>query len=226
MKHFLYLKQIGLSLVLLTLTSCSLVSTLVDEGDPPIITELTISPTGGPAPLLSAVSWKIINTSKNPVTCTLDFGNGAMQTLEDCAQKTNVFYTYEKNGGFILVLTAKVGKHEVSRSLPVTVQTSTSPAPGGTAGISVLSVTPNDGLAPMLTNVKWQLTGLKDPVTCDLNFGDGAKETVTNCSQVNDTFHTYEKAGGYVLVLTAKDGEREVSKSLAVTVQAPELVGE
>ncbi len=225
MKYFLSVLVLSF-LTIGFLTGCSLVETLTDEGDPPIIAELTINPNGGPAPLLSSVSWKIVSTSESPVTCTLDFGNGATQTLENCAEVSNVFYTYEKNGGFIMVLTAKVGKHEVSRSLPVTVQTSSSPTPDGTAGISALSVTPNDGLAPMLTNVKWQLTGLKDPVTCDLNFGDGSKETVTNCSQVNDTFHTYEKAGGYVLVLTAKDGEREVSKSLAVTVQAPKPVAE
>jgi PKD repeat protein len=213
MKYFL------LALSLVFLTSCSLVETLTNDGDPPIIAELTITPNGGPAPLLSSVGWSIVSISDKPVTCILDFGNGTKRTLENCAQKTNDFYTYETSGGFILVLTASVGKHEVSRSLPVTVQAS-SPTPDGTAGISALSVTPNNGPAPMLTNVTWQLTGMKDPVTCELNFGDGAQETVTNCSQVSDTFHTYEKVGGYVLVLTAKDSEHEVAKSLAVTVQA------
>lgn len=224
MKHLLYLKPIILGLVLLTLTSCSLVSTLVDEGDPPIITELKINPEGGPAPLLSVVSWKITTTatSKKPVTCTLDFGNGAMEPLEDCAQETNMFYTYEKSGGYVLVLTVKEGKHEVKRSIPVTVQASGSTPGGGdsSAAISLFTATPSTGPAPMLAAVKWQLTGMKDPVTCELDFGDGEKATVANCAQVSDTFHTYTKPGGYVMVLKAKDSERELSKSIPVTVQS------
>jgi PKD repeat protein len=214
------MKYLLLSLTLLFLTSCSLVSTLIDEGDPPIIAELTLNPNGGPAPLLSSVSWKIVGTSKTPVTCTLDFGNGATQTLENCSEISNVFYTYEKNGGFILVLTASVGKHEVRRSIPVTVQASTNTPGGSSAAIAALSVTPDNDTAPMLTAVKWQLTGMKDPVNCELDFGDGEKTTVANCAQVSDTFHTYTKPGGYVLVLKAKDSEREVSKSIPVTVQA------
>jgi PKD repeat protein len=208
-----------LSLTLLFLTSCSLVSSLTDEGDPPIIAELTVNPAGGAAPLLSAVSWEIVSTSDKPVTCTLDFGNGDKETLENCDEESNLFYTYEKNGGFILVLTASLGKHEVSRSVPVTVQASSPPPDGDTAAITALSVSPNDGPAPMLTAVQWELTGMKNPVECELDFGDGATQRVANCSQISDSFHTYEKPGGYVLVLTAKDSEREVSESFAVTVQ-------
>lgn len=211
------MKHILLSLSLVFLTSCSLVKVLTDEGDPPVISELKVSPNGGPAPLLSAVTWKIVSTSKQPVTCTLDFGNGAKETLENCAQINNKFYTYEKEGGYILVLTASVGNHEVRRSVPVTVQRGSS-SDGSGAGITELSVTPSNGTAPMLAALTWQIAGMKEPVTCDFDFGDGTKKTIANCSQVSDTFHTYEKAGGYVLLLTAKDGERELTKSLPVTV--------
>jgi PKD repeat protein len=195
------------------LTSCSLVSSLVDEGDPPIISELNVNPEGGPAPLLSSVSWKIITTSREPVTCTLEFGNGAKQTLENCSQVNTMFYTYEQEGGYILVLTASVGKHDVKRSVPVTVQKPSPTTPDGdTATITELPVSPNTAAAPLLASVRWQIAGLKDPVTCELDFGDGAQKTVENCAQVNTTFHTYEKAGGYGLILTAKESERKVSR--------------
>jgi hypothetical protein len=63
MKYFFALLLV-FCLTILPLSSCSLVSTLVDEGDPPIIKELLVTPNDGPAPLLSAVSWNIISTSK------------------------------------------------------------------------------------------------------------------------------------------------------------------
>jgi PKD repeat protein len=213
------MKYFFISLTLLFLTSCSLVETLTDEGDPPVISELTINPTNGAAPLLSTVSWKIVTTSRESVTCALDFGDGYTETLENCAEQTYKFYTYEKSGGYILVLTARVGRQEVSRSIPITVQDTASNPGNGSAAIA-LFVTPSEGTAPMLTAVRWELAGMKDPVTCELNFGDGNQETVSNCSQVSDIFHTYEKAGGYVLTLTAKDGERELTKSLPVVVGA------
>jgi PKD repeat protein len=209
-----------LSLSVLFLTSCSLVSTLTDEGDPPIISGLSVTPDNGQAPLASSIRWQIINTSTKPVTCTVDFNDGKTQTVENCSQISDVFHTYEVAGGYIIVLTATQGKHEVSRSFPVTVQGASPPLPGG-AAISELSVTPEGGVAPLLTAIKWQLTGLKEPVTCNLDFGDGQQQTIENCSQVSDTFHTYEASGGYVLVLKAKDAEQEVTKSLPITVQAP-----
>lgn len=213
MKYFFAL------LLIICLSSCSLVSTLVDEGDPPVIKELSITPNDGPAPLLSAVSWSILSSSEKPVTCTLDFGDGTQKTLEDCANLSDTFYTYEKPGGYILVLTATLGKQETKRTVPVTVQ-SGSESPNNTLAITELLVTPNNSTAPMLSAVKWQITGAEDAVRCELDFGDGAKTTVDNCSQVKDTFHTFEKEGGYVLILTAKEGDKpSISKSFPVTVQ-------
>jgi PKD repeat protein len=209
-------KQILSVLALVFLTSCSLVSTLIDEGEPPIIKDLSVSPENGVAPLLSTVRWNIINLSDTPVTCTLEFGNGGLETVDNCAEKSNFFYTYERAGGYILTLTAVTGKHKVSKTFPVTVQ---SKADTGTAVIKNLTVTPNNGTAPMLSAINWQLEGFTDPVTCVLTFGDGKEQTIEKCSQVNDTFHTYEKAGGYILVLTVKDTSAEVSRSLPVTVQ-------
>jgi PKD repeat protein len=95
-----------------------------------------------------------------------------------------------------------------------------SSTPNDTLAISDLLVTPNNSSAPMLSAVKWQISGAQNAVSCELDFGDGAKTTVANCSQVKDTFHTYEKVGGYVLILTAKEGDNPpVSKSFPVTVQ-------
>jgi PKD repeat protein len=211
------MKYFSSVLALIFLTSCSLVSTLIDEGEPPIIKDLSVSPENGVAPLLSTVRWNIINLSDTPVTCTLEFGNGGLETVENCAEKSDFFYTYERAGGYVLTLTAVTGKHKVSKTFPVTVQDK---ADAGTAVIKTLTVTPNNGVAPMLSAVNWQLEGFTDPVTCVFNFGDGEEQTIEKCSQVSDTFHTYEQAGGYVLVLTVKDTSGEVSRSLPITVQA------
>jgi hypothetical protein len=210
MKYFL------LYLCLMLLTSCSLVSSLVEEEviEAPIISDLQVNPTDGPAPLLSSVNWEITSPSGEPVTCTLDFGTGAIQTLENCSQLSSIFYTYERKGGYILVLTASVGDQETVRSIPVTVQAPTIPVEGG-ATITELLITPNNAAAPMLTSVKWQLSGLND-------YGDGTIETIDNCSQVNDAFHEYLEPGGYILVLSADDGEAQISKSISVIVTSPE----
>jgi hypothetical protein len=217
MKYFLML------LLLAFLSGCSLVETLSDEGEPPVITDIKITPNGAAAPVLSVVSWKIATEPKETVNCSIDFGDGTKKSLENCAQLTDIFHNYEKPGGYILVLTAVAGRYEVKRSLPVLVQAAPQSPNGApaTGGISTLSLAPDKGPAPLLSMVKWQITGMKAPVNCTLDFGDGVVENIPNCNQVTELNHAYLNPGNYALRLVAKDAEREVSKSLPVVVEAP-----
>jgi PKD repeat protein len=211
----------GLLLVLLVglLSSCSIIETLTDEGPAPIISELTISPKTGAAPLLSTVHWNVVAIDNKPIPCELDFGDGTKETFESCFQLSDAFHTYEKPGGYIVVLNLDRGNREVSRSATVTVQGGSSQ---DTLSIAKFLVKPATGLAPLVTTLEWQIdSSLNAPVACDVNFGDGSSQSVENCTQVTFLFHTFEKPGGYVLTLKAHAEGQEAVSSFPVTVQAP-----
>jgi PKD repeat protein len=215
------MKYLFLLFLLSFLTACSLVETLTEESEPPAIVDMKISPNGAAAPVLSVVSWKIAADPKETVNCSIDFGDGTKEPRENCAQLTDIFHNYEKPGGYILVLTAQAGRYEVKRSLPVLVQAPQAPNGAPAGGVTALSLSPDKGPAPLLSAVKWQISGMKEPVNCTVDFGDGVVETVPNCTQVTGLNHTYLNPGNYPLRLVAKDAEREVSKSLPVVVEAP-----
>jgi PKD repeat protein len=203
--------------VMMFLSSCSIIETLTDEGPAPIISELTISPKTGAAPLLSTVHWNVVAVDNKPIPCELDFGDGTKETFENCSQLSDAFHSYENPGGYIVVLT--LNNREVSRSATVTVQGGSSQ---DTLSIAKFLAKPATGLAPLVTTLEWQInSSLTEPVTCDVNFGDGQSQSVENCTQVTFLFHTFEKPGGYVLTLKAQAEEQEAVSSFPVTVQAP-----
>lgn len=85
--------------------------------------------------------------------------------------------------------------------------------------IGEFSAEPAEGEAPLLVGFGWDVVDLEgDMLACTLEFGDGAKETVENCADVTDTFHTFEKPGGYTVMLTANDGVNNAAASVAVRV--------
>lgn len=200
------------------LGGCSVIKTLTDEGPAPVISSLTISPPTGAAPLLSTLSWTIKTATSTPLNCELDFGDGTKVPVENCAQLKNAVHTYQNPGGYIVVLTVKSGRREVSSSTAVTVQE------GGTnqaLRISKFAAKPAAGTAPLVTNLEWQISSTgKGPLSCELNFGDGQTQKVDNCGQVTFAFHTYQNPGGYVPTLKVSDGQNEAVSSFPVTVQA------
>jgi PKD repeat protein len=216
MKRFNLLAFLLVTLSLLG--ACSIIETLTDEGPPPVISDLIITPPSGAAPLLSTIKWNIQTSSTAPLKCELDFGDGATQEIENCSQLTDAFHTYEKPGGYIVVLKVESGRSELKRSATVTVQE------GGTAQnlqITKFLAKPATGSAPLVTNLEWQISSKgQTPLTCDLNFGDDQTQKVENCGQVTFAFHTFQNPGGYVITLKVSDGQQEAVSSFPVTVQA------
>ena len=55
-------------------------------------------------------------------------------------------------------------------------------------------------------------------LACILDFGDGVKGAVNNCSQVTDTFHVFAEPGNYVVKLSVSDGRDTRSDTVPVRV--------
>jgi PKD repeat protein len=216
MKHLTLLTFLFVTLSLLA--GCSIIKTLTDEGPAPVISGLTVTPQNGAAPLLSTVSWQIKTATNTPVNCELDFGDGTKVPVENCAQINTAVHTYQNPGGYIVVLTVKSGRSQVSSSTAVTIQE------GGknqNLQIGKFAAKPDTGPAPLVTNLEWQISNKEQTLlTCDINFGDGGTQKVENCGQVTFAFHTFQNPGGYVITLKVSDGQQEVVSSFPVTVQA------
>jgi len=88
--------------------------------------------------------------------------------------------------------------------------------------VSEFVAEPAEGEAPLLVAFSWELADLEgDTLTCILTYEGAARETVQNCGQVTDTFHTFEESGGYTVVLSVSDGLNTAAKSVAVRVLDP-----
>lgn len=63
----------------------------------------TADPERGEAPLTAEFEWTSEGLAGQ--NCVLDFGDGATQEIENCAQVTNAFHTFKSSGGFVVTLT-------------------------------------------------------------------------------------------------------------------------
>lgn len=105
----------------LSLSGCQLIEDHLDGNQPPTIGEFSAEPAEGPAPLLVGFDWEAVDLEEDILSCTLVFADGAEESIENCAEVTNAFYTFETTGGYTVVLKVDDGLNTVAASAPVRV---------------------------------------------------------------------------------------------------------
>ena len=212
-------RTLAISLLIGTLTGCSIIAELTEQNSP-VIETFTVDPEEGYAPLEVLYEWRISDPDGDSVRCTLDYGDSDMTRIGDCDEVTAEFHVYQEPGSYIITLSADDGGGEVRRTAAVVVDENSDGSPEDEDfAITSLIAQPNQGAAPLLSALSWTLQA-KGSATCTLSFGDGTdNEVIENCQDVTDAFHTFEDEGGYRVILEATDGETTVRKSLVVIVQ-------
>ena len=117
--------------------------------------------------------------------------------------RTPVFLTVLLFTGSLLGGCSTIGK--ILETTPPTIETFEATLEGGGAPAEVL--------------FSWTV---QDPdsatLSCVLDFGDGVKESVDNCSQVTNMFHTFTEPGNYVVQLSVSDGRDTRSGTVPVVI--------
>ena len=187
-------------LLLILLTSCAFVESLDSNRYPPNV-DLEVTPSEGEAPLPVEIRWDISDDDGNALSCTIVVEE-TEQRIEDCPLEGSIFYTFTQVGDLVVEFNASDGEFNTSASRGVKVNASEE-EPAETR--VELTATPQTGRAPLLVGFEWRVSGLDDQ-PCTLDFGDGQSVAVENCTRVNDAFHTYEQAGGFVAELRFDGG--------------------
>ena len=77
---------------------------------------------------------------------------------------------------------------------------------------------PAEGRAPLLVGFSWSAADVEgDALSYTLVYGS-ERQQVENCGEVTETFHTYQKPGGYTVVLNVVNGLNSVATSITVRV--------
>lgn len=108
-------------LAILGLSGCQLIQDQFDGNQPPAIGEFSAEPAEGEAPLLVGFGWDVVDLEGDMLACTLEFGDGAKETVENCADVTDTFHTFEEPGGYTVVVRIADGLNTVAASVPVRV---------------------------------------------------------------------------------------------------------
>ena len=161
--------------------------------------DFTFSPNGGQAPCEIVFT----NKSKNATAYEWDFGNDEKSTEE------NPIYTYNNSGTYNVVLTAKNGTKEDTKSIEIRIITAESIK--ADFKISPSSAT---GQAPFTVNFT---NFSSDGVTLLWNFGDGETSTEEHPT------HIFQNAGTYAVKLIATKGILKDSITKTITATAPPL---
>ncbi len=192
--------------------------------NPPTINTFSANPNTGTAPLDVTFSWNVSDPDGDPLTCTLDPGDGTpTYTISNCASNTSQTHTYTSTGSFTAVLRVEdgngnsaVGNVSVDVSLP----------PNSPPAINTFSANPDAGAAPLNVTFTWNVSDPDgDTLTCRLDVdGDGSSDyTINDCANNTSRTHTYSSEGDYTVVLTVEDGRGgQDSAQVAVTVSSPQ----
>lgn len=195
---------------------CSTVAKIL-ERFPPIVERFDASVETSTAPSDVLFSWDVSDPDSDVLSCTLDFGDDSNATIQNCAQVTNTFHTFEQAGNYVAKLTVSDEREATSSTVPVVIKQSGDEAPVNDL-ISQFVAQPETGTAPHLSIFRWVLKSGGQDVSCSLSFGDGEEEIVENCQDVSDTFHEFTEPGAYRVVLRATTEQTTARKSLIVVV--------
>lgn len=111
---------LGLLLTALSLSGCQLIQDQLDGNQVPALSDLVAEPAEGQAPLLVGFSWNAADIEGDTLSCTLAYGS-EQQQVENCGEVTNTFHTFEKPGGYTVVLWVHDGMNRAAKSVAVRV---------------------------------------------------------------------------------------------------------
>lgn len=111
---------LGLLLTALSLPGCQLIQDQLDGNQAPALSDLVAEPAEGQAPLLVGFSWHAADIEGDTLSCTLVYGD-ERQRIENCGEVANTFHTFEKPGGYTVVLRVDDGQNTAARSVAVRV---------------------------------------------------------------------------------------------------------
>ncbi len=111
----------AVALVLFGLSGCELIQDQLNGNQGPVVSALDPDPAEGEAPLLVGFSWEIADIEGDALTCTLAYGNGEEQKIDNCGEVTNMFYTFYEPGGYAVKQRVDDGLNSVTSSVAVRV---------------------------------------------------------------------------------------------------------
>ncbi|WP_456411431.1 S8 family serine peptidase [Oceanithermus sp.] len=119
---------------------------------PPVITNFSASPTSGGAPLTVTFYASATDADDDPITCTLDYGDGSTKSTFSCTDAAEQTHTYNA-GAYTATLTVSDGRggsDARSLSIDVTGLENACPAPSGSSlGAQPLTTEKEpEGMAP------------------------------------------------------------------------------
>jgi PKD repeat protein len=160
----------------------------VTPNQPPTCT-LTVTPTGGPAPLTVTATGSCADPENDITTETLDWGDHSPPT-----SGTSGTHTYTAKGNYTVKLTATDSSNLTgSASQNVTVSRNQVPT-------CSLAVTPTSGPAPLPVSATATCSDIDgDPLSILISWGDGTTSSGAT------GMHTYTNSGNFTVTVTATD---------------------
>ncbi len=114
-------RVLGLLLTALGLSGCQLIQDQLDGNQAPVVSHFMPDPSQGEAPLLVGFGWEVSDIEDDKLSCTLAYDDGEEQRVENCGEVTNTFHTFQKPGGYTVVLNIVDGMNSVASSITVRV---------------------------------------------------------------------------------------------------------
>lgn len=196
-----------LTLALAALSACS--SPL--PNNPPVIKDMRATTSDKTV----SISASITDPDKNPLTCTVSWGDGSAPQSVDCAAVSGLTHTYSAYGSYQITLEAKDAQTSTTQSVAV-VPFDQSRAP------SILSFEQLALTDPFKASVGFSVDDpdAADTLTCTLDWGDGSARVNVPCARAARVTqeHTYKQGGDYAVMLLVSDGKTTTSRTLGVAV--------
>ena len=175
---------------------------------------LSANPPNGKAPLTTTFIWEGLEPQDEPLTCTLDLGDGSLPyKIEDCAVTTTQAHTYAHTSR----LQSATGAYEAVLSIDGTETTAKTEVVAGWT----LSASPTSGSAPLDVTFNWSGFDPNGPtLTCSLEPGDGSPAKTIgdwDCASVTSVQHQYTQEGSYQATLFVKGGAFEDYSGVQIT---------
>ncbi len=200
-----FLSALVALMILVSSVSAQVVLISIQDATSPETT-LTASQISGNAPL-TVVFTALCNDDIEIASCVISFGDGSTQILQRIQLPQTITHTYSRTGNFVVTLTAtdRFGNSDQTPALITinVVRPNIEPQ-------TFLEAFPTTGESPL--EVTFIATCRDDDgviASCELDFGDGTKQTLTNAETPQTVLHTYENERERIIfrpaILSARD---------------------
>ncbi|MBA3470511.1 MAG: PKD domain-containing protein [Herpetosiphonaceae bacterium] len=178
-----------------------IVSDTPAENLPPTVA-LSAQPASGQAPFSTTLTFTAADPDSDPLTYTLDLGDGTWISGDLLTASFLYAHTYTSTGSFSAQVVVGDG-HGATATDQITI---TVVAPANTAPAATLAATPASGSAPLTTTLSITASDADaDPLTYTLDFGDGTSQHGP-ISQTLAIQHVYHHSATYSALLRVFDG--------------------